>query len=154
MNASSTDRIERQIHLQAPRARVWHALIDAESFGDWFGVNLKGQRFSAGDTARGHITYPGYEHLVCEMQIERIEPERVFAYRWHPYAIDPAVDYSQEPTTLVEFTLEEHADGILLRLVESGFDRIPLARRAEAFRMNSGGWDEQMQNIRNYLAGR
>ena len=154
MNASSTDRIERQIRLQAPRAKVWRALADAEAFGDWFGVNLKGQRFAVGETARGHITYPGYEHLVCEMQVERIEPERLFAYRWHPYAVDPAVDYSREPTTLVEFTLEADADGILLRLVESGFDRIPLARRAEAYRMNSGGWDEQMRNIRNYLAGR
>jgi len=152
MNSGSSDRIERQILLAAPRGKVWRALIDAESFGDWFGVNLKGQRFVAGETARGHITYPGYEHLVCEMQIERIEPEHLFAYRWHPYAVDPSADYSREPTTLVEFALEEHADGILLRLVESGFERIPLARRAEAFRMNSGGWDEQMQNIRNYLA--
>ncbi|OOG41730.1 vanillate O-demethylase oxidoreductase VanB [Rhodanobacter sp. C06] len=152
MNSGSSDRIERQILLAAPRGKVWRALIDAESFGDWFGVNLKGQCFVAGETARGHITYPGYEHLVCEMQIERIEPEHLFAYRWHPYAVDPSADYSREPTTLVEFALEEHADGILLRLVESGFERIPLARRAEAFRMNSGGWDEQMQNIRNYLA--
>jgi len=151
---ANTDRIERQILLQAPRSKVWHALVDAESFGDWFGVNLKGQRFVAGETVRGHITYPGYEHLVCAMQIERIEPERLFAYRWHPYAVDPAVDYSREPTTLVEFALETAPDGVLLRLVESGFDRIPLARRAEAYRMNSGGWDEQMQNIRNYLAAR
>jgi uncharacterized protein YndB with AHSA1/START domain len=152
MNAS-TDRIERQILLQAPRSKVWHALADAESFGDWFGVNLKGQCFAVGETTRGHITYPGYEHLVCEMQIERIEPEYLFAYRWHPYAVDPSMDYSQEPTTLVEFLLADQADGILLRLVESGFDRVPLARRAEAYRMNSSGWDEQMQNIRNYLAG-
>jgi len=150
--SASSDRIERQILLAAPRGKVWHALVDAESFGDWFGVNLKGQRFVVGETTRGHITYPGYEHLVCEMQIERIEPEQRFAYRWHPYAVDPAVDYTQEPTTLVEFALEEHADGILLRLVESGFDRVPLARRAEAYRMNSGGWDEQMRNIQNYLA--
>ena len=150
--SANSDRIERQILLAAPRGKVWHALVDAESFGDWFGVNLKGQRFVVGETTHGHITYPGYEHLVCEMQIERIEPEHLFAYRWHPYAVDPSADYSREPTTLVEFALEEHADGILLRLVESGFERIPLARRAEAFRMNSGGWDEQMQNIRNYLA--
>jgi len=152
MNSGNSDRIERQILLEAPRGKVWRALVDAESFGDWFGVNFKGQRFVAGETARGHITYPGYEQLVCEMQVERIEPEHLFAYRWHPYAVDPSADYSQEPTTLVEFALEEHADGILLRLVESGFDRIPLARRAEAYRMNSGGWDEQMQNIRSYLA--
>lgn len=149
---TGTDRIERQILLKAPRSKIWHALADAENFGDWFGVNLKGQHFVAGETARGHITYPGYEHLICEMQIERIEPEHLFAYRWHPYAVDPSMDYSREPTTLVEFLLADQADGILLRLVESGFDRIPLVRRAEAFRMNSGGWDEQMQNIRNYLA--
>lgn len=151
--SASTDCIERQILLKAPRGKVWHALVDAETFGDWFGVNLKGQRFVVGESARGPITYPGYEHLVCEMQIERIEPELRFAYRWHPYAVDPAVDYAQEPTTLVEFALEDGADGILLRLTESGFDRIPLERRAEAWRMNSSGWDEQMQNIRNYLAG-
>lgn len=149
---ASTDRIERQILLQAPRAKVWQALVDAERFGDWFGLNLKGQRFVAGETARGHITYPGYEHLVCEMLVERIEPQQRFSYRWHPYAVDPAADYSQEPTTLVEFVLEDGEGGILLRLVESGFDHIPLARRAEAYRMNSGGWDEQMENIRKYLA--
>lgn len=148
------DRIERQIILAAARSKVWHALVDAEAFGDWFGVALKGQRFVVGETARGHITYPGYEHLMCEMQVVQIEPERRFAYRWHPYAVDPAMDYAREPTTLVEFTLEDHADGILLRVVESGFDRIPLARRAEAYRMNSGGWDQQMQNIHAYLAGR
>lgn len=148
------DRIERQIVLAAARSKVWHALVDAEAFGDWFGVALKGQRFVVGETARGHITYPGYEHLMCEMQVVQIEPERRFAYRWHPYAVDPAMDYAREPTTLVEFTLEDHADGILLRVVESGFDRIPLARRAEAYRMNSGGWDQQMQNIHAYLAGR
>lgn len=151
-NASS-DRIERQILLAAPRGKVWHALVDAEAFGEWFGVALKGQRFVAGETARGHITYPGYEHLICEMQVVQIEPEHRFAYRWHPYAVDPTMDYAQEPTTLVEFTLEDHGDGILLRVVESGFDSIPLARRAEAYRMNSGGWDEQMQNIHAYLAG-
>jgi uncharacterized protein YndB with AHSA1/START domain len=151
MNTSDTDRIERRIHLKAPRTKVWRALADAEAFGEWFGVDLKGQRFVAGETARGHITYPGYEHLVCEMQVERIEPEHLFAYRWHPYAVDPAVDYSTEPTTRVEFTLEGVADGTLLRLVESGFDRIPPVRRAEAHRMNSSGWDEQMVNIANYV---
>ncbi|HET8764947.1 MAG TPA: SRPBCC family protein [Rhodanobacter sp.] len=151
--SADSDRIERQIILAAARSKVWHALVDAEAFGDWFGVALKGQRFVVGETARGHITYPGYEHLMCEMQVVQIEPERRFAYRWHPYAVDPAMDYAREPTTLVEFTLEDHADGILLRVVESGFDRIPLARRAEAYRMNSGGWDQQMQNIHAYLAG-
>jgi uncharacterized protein YndB with AHSA1/START domain len=150
---TSTDRIERQILLQATRGKVWHALVDAESFGDWFGMKLKGQRFVAGETTYGHLTYPGYEHLLCELQIERIEPMQLFSYRWHPYAIDPDGNYAHEPTTLVEFLLEDHAEGILLRLVESGFDHIPLARRAKAWRMNSGGWDAQMQNIQRYLAG-
>ncbi|MBD8900043.1 SRPBCC family protein [Rhodanobacter sp. DHG33] len=150
---TSTDRIERQILLQATRDKVWHALVDAESFGDWFGMKLQGERFVAGKTTSGHLTYPGYEHLLCELQIERVEPKHLFSYRWHPYAIDPNSNYAHEPTTLVEFVLEDHADGILLRLSESGFDHIPLARRAEAYRMNSGGWDQQMQNIQRYLAG-
>jgi len=151
MNASSTDRIERQVQLKSPRSRVWQALADAESFGSWFGVKLIGQRFVPGQYTRGNITYPGYEHVVFEALVERIEPERYLSFRWHPYAIDPNNDYSDEPTTLVEFTLEEQAGGTLLRVVESGFDRIPAARRQEAYRMNSGGWDAQMENIRRHV---
>lgn len=151
MNAS-TDRIERQIHIKAPRSKVWHVLADAESFGEWFGVALKGKHFAAGEPCSGNITYPGYEHLTWNVVVERIEPERLLSFRWHPYAVDPKVDYSQEPTTLVSFQLEETADGTLLRLVESGFDQIPVHRRLEAFRMNSGGWDAQMTNIDAYVA--
>ena len=151
MNASSTDRIERQVQLKAPRSRVWQALADAESFGTWFGVKLQGQRFVPGEYTRGNITYPGYEHVVMEVLVERIEPERYLSFRWHPYAIDTKNDYSKEPTTLVEFTLEEHAGGTLLRVVESGFDRIPAERRQEAYRMNSGGWESQMENIRRHV---
>jgi uncharacterized protein YndB with AHSA1/START domain len=149
---TSTDRIERQILLKAPRERVWRALSDAEAFGNWFCVALKGEHFVAGQSVRGHITHPGYEHLIFEAQVERIEPERLLSFRWHPYAIDTAVDYSQEPTTLVVFELEQVADGTLLRVTESGFDQIPLERRHEAFRMNSGGWDAQMENIETYVA--
>jgi uncharacterized protein YndB with AHSA1/START domain len=149
---TSTDRIERQIRIKAPRAKVWRALADAESFGAWFGVSLKGKRFVAGEPCEGPITYPGYEHLVWKVVVERVEPERLLSFRWHPYAVDPQVDYSQEPTTLVTFELEEIPEGTLLRLVESGFDRIPAHRRPEAFRMNSGGWDMQMQNIDAYVA--
>jgi uncharacterized protein YndB with AHSA1/START domain len=149
---TSTDRIEREVMLKAPRSRVWHALADAESFGDWFGVALKGQRFVAGQPASGYITYPGYEHLLFEIQIERIEPERMLSFRWHPYAVDPAVDYSHEPATLVVFEPGEVDGGTLLRVVETGFDRIPPERRAEAFRMNSRGWTEQMENIGKYVA--
>jgi uncharacterized protein YndB with AHSA1/START domain len=149
---ASTDRIEKQILLKAPRPRVWHALADAETFGDWFGVALKGQRFVAGESAHGHITYPGYEHLLFEITLERIEPEHLLSFHWHPYAVDATRDYSNEPPTRVVFELEEVDGGTLLRVVESGFDRIPAERRAEAFRMNSGGWDQQMKNILHHVA--
>lgn len=152
--AESTDRIERQIVINAPRSRVWRALADAGEFGRWFGVALEGQAFVAGQRTQGRITHPGYEHLMFEVQVERVEPERVLAFRWHPYAVDPAVDYSNEPTTLVVFELADAPGGTLLKLVESGFDAIPAARRAEAFRMNSGGWDAQMQNIARHVAAR
>lgn len=149
--STSTDRIEKTIVLRAPRSRVWRALSDAREFGRWFQVELEGP-FAEGQTTRGHITYPGYEHLKVEMQVERIQPETYFAYRWHPYAVDPKIDYAAEPTTLVEFRLEEVGDGTRLTLVESGFDRIPAERRAEAFRMNEGGWTEQLGNIERHVA--
>ena len=148
---TSTDRIEKTILLRAPRARVWRALTDADEFGTWFRVKLEGP-FRAGATVRGRITYPGYEHVTMEMQIERLEPERLFAYRWHPYAIEPGVDYASEPTTLVEFRLDEVPRGTRLTVVESGFDRLPKGRRDEAFRMNEGGWSEQMANIERHVA--
>ena len=150
MSTTETDRIEKKIVLRAPRSRVWRAVADAEEFGAWFGVKLQGA-FVEGGVMRGQITYPGYEHLTMEMKIERIEPERYFAYRWHPYAIDPAVDYSEKQATLVEFRLEEADDGTLLTIVESGFDRIPLVRREKAFRMNDEGWAEQTRNIERYV---
>lgn len=148
---TSTDRIERQVHIKAPRSKVWRAIGDAESFGDWFGVKLKGKHFVAGQPISGNITYPGYEHVVWQVVMERIEPERLLSFRWHPYAIDPDIDYSHEPTTLVVFELEEAGDGTLLRVIESGFDQIPVERRQEAFRMNSGGWDQQMVNVDTYV---
>jgi uncharacterized protein YndB with AHSA1/START domain len=148
---TTTDRIEKTVTLRAPRSRVWRAITTPDQFGTWFGVKLDGA-FAEGAVARGKITHPGYEHLTLEMLIERIEPERYFAYRWHPFAIDPGVDYSAEPTTLVEFRLEDAKDGTVLTIVESGFDRIPLARRAEAFRMNEGGWTEQAKNIERYVS--
>jgi uncharacterized protein YndB with AHSA1/START domain len=151
MNAS-TDRIERKILLKAPRARVWRALSDAAEFGDWFGVDFQGKVFVAGKPVQGRVTYPGYEHISMEVQIERIVPERLLSWRWHPAAIDPAVDYSQEPTTLVVFELEEVDGGTLLTVAESGLDKIPLARRATVFRLNTSGWDEQMLNIEKHVA--
>jgi uncharacterized protein YndB with AHSA1/START domain len=153
--APTTDRIEKHVELRAPRSRVWRAIADASQFGTWFHVKLDGA-FVEGATTRGQITERGYEHLKFEMEVQRIEPERYFAYRWHPYATDPQIDYSAEPTTLVtlvEFTLEETADGgTALTIVESGFDSIPLARRAEAYRMNDGGWSAQLKNIERYVA--
>ena len=148
---TSTDRIEKTATLTAPRARVWQAIADARQFGEWFRVRLDGE-FAVGATIRGHITYPGYEYITMEVVVERMEPERFFSYRWHPYAIDPKVDYSPEPMTLVEFTLEDAPGGTRLTIVESGFDRVPLSRRAEAFRMNSDGWSEQIQNIERYVS--
>jgi uncharacterized protein YndB with AHSA1/START domain len=149
---TSTDRIERKIVLKAPRSRVWRALADAAEFGAWFGVDFSGKKFIAGKPIQGQVTYPGYEHIAMEVHIERLEPERWLTWRWHPAAIDPAVDYSDEPTTLVEFELTEVTGGTLLTLVESGLDKIPLARRATVFRLNSTGWDEQMQNIEKHVA--
>jgi uncharacterized protein YndB with AHSA1/START domain len=148
---TSTDRIEKRVVLRAPRSRVWRALSTAEEFGTWFRMNLEGA-FAEGATIRGRITIPGYEHVTLEMVVERIEPERYFSYRWHPYAVDPGVDYSAEPTTLVEFTLEEAEGGTALTIVESGFDRIPLARRSEAFRMNDQGWTGQIKNLERYVS--
>jgi len=147
---TTTDRIEKTVTLRAPRSRVWRALTVAEEFGEWFRVKLEGP-FVEGATVRGRITHPGYEHLTMEIMVERLDPERYFAYRWHPYAINPGVDYSQEPTTLVEFRLEDAAGGTVLTLTESGFDRIPLSRRAEAFRMNDNGWSEQLKNVERHV---
>jgi uncharacterized protein YndB with AHSA1/START domain len=147
---TNTDRIEKNVTLRAPLARVWRALTNAEEFGTWFRVKLDGA-FSEGATVRGKITHPGYEHLTLEIQIVRLEPERYFSYRWHPYAIDPDVDYSTEPTTLVEFRLDDAGGATRLTIVESGFDGIPAARRAEAFRMNDDGWTEQTRNISHHV---
>ena len=151
MNAS-TDRIERKVLIQGTRARVWRALSNAAEFGNWFGVDFTGKTFVAGKPVQGKITYPGYEHLTMEVQIERIVPERLLSWRWHPAAIDPAVDYSQEPTTLVVFELEEVEGGIMLSVVESGLDKILLERRATVMRLNSSGWDQQMENIKRHVA--
>jgi uncharacterized protein YndB with AHSA1/START domain len=147
---TSTDRIEKKIELRAPRSRVWRAVSTAEEFGTWFKVNLDGA-FAEGASTYGNITHPGYEHLRMEIQVERIEPERYFSYRWHPYAIDPAVDYSGEPTTLVEFILDETEGGTAVTIIESGFDRIPPARRDEAFRMNDRGWAGQTKNLARHV---
>ncbi|HEY2735364.1 MAG TPA: SRPBCC family protein [Polyangiales bacterium] len=149
----STDRIEKEITLHAPRSRVWRAISDAEQFGAWFRVKLEG-RFEPGARLAGQITYPGYEQLRLELQIERIEPEHYFSYRWHPNAVERGVDYSNEPTTLVEFRLADVPEGTKLTIVESGFDRLPLGRREPAIRGNAAGWAEQLTNIERHVAAR
>jgi uncharacterized protein YndB with AHSA1/START domain len=149
-SASVTDRIEKKVVLRVPRARVWRAISDVEQFGKWFRAKLDAP-FVAGQTVRGQSTYPGYEGKPFEMQVERIDPEHYLAFRWHPYAVDPSIDYSKEPTTLVEFRLDDVSDGTQLTVIESGFDRIPLSRRAEAFQRNDGGWTEQMRSIERYV---
>jgi uncharacterized protein YndB with AHSA1/START domain len=150
---TTTDSIEKKILLHAQPSRVWRALTTAEEFGAWFEVKIHGQ-FAPGATVKGTITTPGHEGLVMEMKVEKMDPERLFSYRWHPYAIDPRKDYSAEPTTLVEFRLQGSAEGTLLTIVESGFDQIPLARRAEAYRMNSDGWSMQATNIERYVSAK
>jgi uncharacterized protein YndB with AHSA1/START domain len=151
MTTTTTDRIEKRVVLRAPRSRVWRAIANAEEFGAWFRAKFE-SAFAEGATVHGRILHPGYEHLKMEIFIERIEPERYFAYRWHPYAIDPNTDYSGEPTTLIEFRLEDADGGTLLTIVESGFDKLPAARRDEAFRMNEGGWTAQAANIERYVS--
>jgi uncharacterized protein YndB with AHSA1/START domain len=146
-----THRIEKQIELKAPVSRVWRALTDYREFGEWFRVKLDGP-FVPGEISRGHITYPGYEHVKWEAVVQKMEPERLFSYTWHPYAVEPKKDYSKETPTLVEFKLEKIPDGTLLVVTESGFEKIPSQRLADALRMNDGGWAEQMKNIESYVA--
>ena len=147
---TNTDRIEKEMVLRAPQSRVWRALTDSREFNAWFGVKLEGQ-FAVGQSVKGAITIPGYTHVTMEVIVESMEPERLFAYRWHPYAVDPKQDYAAEPMTLVEFRLEEAPGGTRLSFVESGFDRLPAHRRDEAFRMNEPGWQAQLENVRKHV---
>jgi len=162
MTAAVTDRIEKKVLLKAPHARVWKALTDAKEFGEWFGVKFDGA-FVAGAAVRGVVVPTRADAEIARLQepyagktfditVDRIEPQKLFSFRWHPYAIEPGVDYSKEPTTLVVFTLDEKPDGLLLTVTESGFDRIPLERRAQAFAANEGGWTMQMTLIEKHLA--
>jgi uncharacterized protein YndB with AHSA1/START domain len=160
--ATSTDRIEKSVVLRAPRERVWRAISDSKQFGSWFGVEFDGP-FKAGASIVGKIvptsvdaeiakrqeTYKGHRF---EFVVDRVEPMRLFSFRWHPFAMDSGVDYSKEPTTLVAFQLEEVAAGTKLTVTESGFDQIPIERRAKAFAANEGGWAAQMKLIEKYLA--
>lgn len=144
------DRIEKSIELKAPVARVWKALADHEEFGTWFRVKLEGP-FVEGQTSRGHMTYPGYEHLKWEAVVQRMDAPRLFSFTWHPFAIDPNTDYSAETPTLVEFRLEPIATGTRLTVTESGFSKLPTHRYADALRSNTGGWEQQMKNIEAHV---
>ncbi len=160
--ATNTDRIEKKALLRAPLARVWRAISDSSQFGSWFGVkfddpfvpgkvmigSMTGTTVDA-EIAKRQLQYKGHRF---EFVIDRIEPMRLFSFRWHPYAMDAGVDYSKEPSTLVAFVLEEVAGGTMLTVTESGFDQIPLERRAKAFEANDGGWTAQMTLIEKYLA--
>jgi uncharacterized protein YndB with AHSA1/START domain len=150
MAASSSDCIRKEIHLRAPRSRVWKALADADEFGTWFGMKLEG-RFIPGEPVFGRITHPNYSHVHLEMRVERMEAESLFSYRWHPYPMDAKKDYSNESMTLVEFHLEAAEGGTLLKVVESGFDQLPPERRDEAFRMNDAGWTGQLPRIERHV---
>lgn len=146
-----TDRIEKTIELKAPIERVWRALADPAEFGAWFRVKLEDTAFRPGDISRGHMTYPGYEHLVWEARIVAMDRPSRFAFTWHPYAVDPDTDYSSEPPTLVEFRLEPLGSGTRLTVTESGFDALPESRREIALRMNDGGWSTQVKNIEAHV---
>jgi uncharacterized protein YndB with AHSA1/START domain len=148
--STTTDRIEKQVLLRAPRAEVWHALIDTRRFGEWFGAALPEGTFAPGARVAGQITHPGYEHLTFAVTVERVEPERLLAWRWHPDVDAPEA----EPTTLVEFTLQDVTDGTLLKVVESGFDHILADRRDRVYRGNEEGWTAQMEAIARYVGER
>jgi uncharacterized protein YndB with AHSA1/START domain len=159
---TDTDRIEKKIHLRATRSRVWRAVSDAAEFGTWFGMRLDGP-FTAGARLTGRITPTKVDPQVAEMQkphegtafeivVDRVEPEHLFSFRWHPFAMDKSVDYAKEPATLVAFQLEEAEGGTLLTVTESGFDQLPPERRAKAFAANEGGWNMQMRMIEKYLS--
>jgi uncharacterized protein YndB with AHSA1/START domain len=158
----NTDRIEKKVVLKAPIERVWRAISEAERFGSWFGMAFDAP-FAEGARLTGRIMPTTVDAEVATMQkpfeghpvelfIERIEPMRRISFRWHPFAIEKDVDYSKEPTTLIVFALEEAPGGVLLTITESGFDRIPLERRAKAFAANEGGWAKQTELIQKYLA--
>ncbi len=150
MSTTTVDRIEKKILLRHSRAKVWRALTESKEFGDWFGAIFT-EPFWPGARVSGKVTHPGYEHMTMDITIERMDPERTFSWRWHPGAAEPGEDFSHEPTTLVTFELEELEGGTLLTVVETGFDRIPLARREKALRENDEGWTAQMRAIEDHL---
>jgi uncharacterized protein YndB with AHSA1/START domain len=152
MSSTETDRIERSIYIKAPRSRVWRAVSNAEEFGSWFGATLTGQTFAPGQRALGTVTGCGHGEVMFDVIVEKVEPESLMSYRWHPYSIDQSIDYSKEERTLVTFTLKDADGGTLLTVVESGFDKVPPNRRQEALRMNDRGWEAQLKKIERHAA--
>ncbi len=162
MSTSNTDRIEKKIVLRAPRERIWRALSDSKQFGTWFGIDLDGP-FEAGKRVTGRMTPTKVDPEVAKIQepyaghpfewtVERVEPMKMISFRWHPFAVDGKKDYSKEPTTLIVFSLADAPNGVELTITESGFDKLPPERRAEAFKANEGGWEKQTQLLEKYLA--
>jgi uncharacterized protein YndB with AHSA1/START domain len=149
-SAETPDAIEKSIELNAPVSRVWRALTDHREFGEWFRVKLESP-FEVGKEAQGNVLHPGYEHVVWKAVVQEIRKPELFSFTWYPYAIDPNVDYSGEQPTLVEFRLRPTATGTRLTVTESGFSHVPAHRRADAFRMNDGGWTQQVKNIKNHV---
>lgn len=143
--------INKSTVLNAPTSKVWQALTDHTQFGEWFRVKLN-EPFKEGQLSQGHLTYPGYEHLKWESKTVAIQNEKYFSFSWHPYAIDPKIDYSQETPTLVEFFLEKMNNQTKLTVKETGFEKLPPHRISEAFQSNTGGWEEQLKNIEKYLS--
>ena len=162
MSTTVADRIQKTVMLRAPRSRVWRAISDSKEFGEWFGVRFEGP-FNPGARLRGTIVptkadpevarlQKPYEGTTFDIVVDRVDPERLFSFKWHPYAIEKGVDYSAEPMTLIVFELEDAPGGTTLTITESGFDRIPLERRAKAFAANDGGWAKQAELIAKHLA--
>jgi uncharacterized protein YndB with AHSA1/START domain len=146
-----TDRIEKSVFLRARRPRVWQALADTAEFGEWFGIEFNGE-LKPGARLEGKITHPGYEHLKAEVVIQQVEPGRLLSWQWHPHALDPNRNYSEEPMTSVAFELTDVAGGTRLTVTETGFEQLPQVRRDEAYRGNEEGWTKQMDSINRYMS--
>lgn len=147
------NQIEKTIRLKAPMSRVWRALTDHREFSEWFKMNLNAP-FVAGSETIGHVNCGAAENLEVRIKVVKMEPETLFSYTWHPYAIDPDRDYSAEEPTHVTFRLADHGGETELTVTETGFPNLPADRRLEAFRMNTEGWTVQVDNIKRYVEAR
>ncbi len=163
MPDQTPDAIVKTVTLKADLDRVWRAISDAQEFGQWFGMRFDAPAFTPHSKMTGRITptvvndevaamQKPHEGMAFEMVIADIEPKSLFSFRWHPYAIDKTRDHSHEPMTLITFALKEVEGGVHLTITESGFNAIPIERRAEAFAADSGGWAKQLELIEAWLA--